>query len=257
MCGRVGDPGPMARTAASLVCGAGHRFDLARQGHVNLLGRAAPANADTPAMVAARERFLSAGHYRPLAEAVTAAVPAGSRVLLEVGAGTGWYVADALDSHPDALGVASDISPAAARRAARSHPRMVSLVADTWARLPLQDASVDALLCVFAPRNAADFARVLRPGGVAIVATPRPDHLQELRAELGLLGIHEGKDDQLTAQFAGYQQVDHTSVVRRIELDESSIADLVAMGPNAHHHPAPQGLTATVTLSVDVRSYRR
>ena len=37
-------------------CRSAHSFDVARQGYVNLLGSTPPANADTAAMVAARER---------------------------------------------------------------------------------------------------------------------------------------------------------------------------------------------------------
>ena len=53
-----------------LRCNAGHAFDVARQGYVNLLGAAAPGSADTAGMVQARAEFLAAGHYRPFAEAV-------------------------------------------------------------------------------------------------------------------------------------------------------------------------------------------
>ena len=54
---------PVALAGPSLLCGGGHTFDVARQGYVNLLGRAAPENADTPQMLAARDRFLSAGMH--------------------------------------------------------------------------------------------------------------------------------------------------------------------------------------------------
>ena len=56
----------LARTGRTLRCPSGHSFDIARQGYVNLAGHAPPRNADTPAMVAARERFLATGHYRPV-----------------------------------------------------------------------------------------------------------------------------------------------------------------------------------------------
>jgi 23S rRNA (guanine745-N1)-methyltransferase len=38
------------------VCPAGHAFDVAKQGYLNLSGAAEPANADTPAMLDARAR---------------------------------------------------------------------------------------------------------------------------------------------------------------------------------------------------------
>ena len=59
----------LRRDGATWRCAAGHSFDIARQGYVNLLRRAAPENADTPEMLAARDRFLVAGHYAPIAAA--------------------------------------------------------------------------------------------------------------------------------------------------------------------------------------------
>ncbi|HLI35952.1 MAG TPA: methyltransferase type 11, partial [Streptosporangiaceae bacterium] len=66
MCG-----GGFAVSPGALRCGRGHSFDIARQGYVNLMpGGARPGTADTAGMVAAREAFLAAGHYAPLARIV-------------------------------------------------------------------------------------------------------------------------------------------------------------------------------------------
>ena len=53
-----------------VMCRAGHRFDFARQGYLNLLNRRSRRLGDTAEMVSARAQFLGAGHYRPLASAV-------------------------------------------------------------------------------------------------------------------------------------------------------------------------------------------
>ena len=103
---------PLSAVDGALRCPARHSFDVARQGYVNLLGRAAPANADTAAMLDARARFLASGHYDPIADAVAGAAR-GER-LAEVGAGTGFYLARVLDAHPEAEGLATDVSVAAA-----------------------------------------------------------------------------------------------------------------------------------------------
>ena len=44
----------------TLACGLGHSFDVAKDGHVNLMGRGARATGDTAEMLAARRRFLNA-----------------------------------------------------------------------------------------------------------------------------------------------------------------------------------------------------
>ena len=238
----------LARDGSVLRCAAGHSFDVARQGYVNLLRRAAPENADTPAMVAARDRFLRAGHYAPIAAAV-ADVARGACRVVEVGAGTGYYLATALDEVPEAEGLATDVSPAAARRAARCHPRAAAVVADTWLRLPLPDGAVDAVLCVFAPRNAAEFARMLRPGGRAVVVVPGPAHLRELREGYGLLGVGEDKAERVRQAFDGWGSREER-LTYELALGAEDVADVISMGPNAFHGlPAA---TAPCRATVDV-----
>ncbi|RMB59748.1 putative RNA methyltransferase [Tessaracoccus antarcticus] len=236
----------------TLHCADHHSFDVARQGYVNLLGRAAPANADTADMVAARDRFLSAGHYAPITAAVLAALPMANR-LLEVGAGTGHHLAEVLDRLADAVGVAADVSVPACRRAAKAHPRMASVVADTWSGLPLADNSVDAVLCIFAPRNPAEFARVLRPGGRAVVVMPAPDHLRELRRTHGLLGVGDDKLERLAASSHGHlEHVASTDVAYDAALTGAEVADLIGMGPNAFHSRRPGGDADTPPATVRV-----
>jgi 23S rRNA (guanine745-N1)-methyltransferase len=239
---------PFTAVGTGVRCTAGHSFDLARQGYLNLLGASPPRHADTPAMVAARDRFLGGGAYRPVAEALVAAAEQGltavrgavsSRLsgpaVLEAGAGTGYYTAALLEGL-SARGVALDISTAAARRAARSHPRLAAVVADAWAALPVDDEAVDVVASVFAPRNAAEFARVLRTDGVLAVVTPHPEHLQELREPLGLLEVEGDKQERLAAALAGRFRPLATSDVRyRASWSHDVVLDLVSMGPNAFH----------------------
>src|SRR3954452_18171067 len=99
----------LGEAGGALRCPAGHSFDIARQGYVNLV----PGRADTPEMVDARDAFLRAGHFRPLAtalaeEARSAAGAGGGAVVVDLGAGTGYYLARVLDAVPGARGVAVD-----------------------------------------------------------------------------------------------------------------------------------------------------
>ena len=153
-------------------CGAGHSFDVARQGYVNLV----PGNGDSAEMVEAREAFLGAGHFRPLTGALVAEamnVEAAGAVV-DVGAGTGHHLAYVLATPPERPGVALDTSTAALRRAARIHPRAAAVGADAWKPLPLRDGIAAIVLSVFAPRNPDELARILAPGGALLAVTPRP-----------------------------------------------------------------------------------
>lgn len=238
----------------SLVCPSHHNFDVARQGYANLLGRCAPANADTPDMLASRDRFLAGGHYQPITEAVASAIPK-ARKLLEIGAGTGHHLASILDALPSAQGLATDVSVAACRRAAKAHPRMASVVADTWVDLPLRDASVEAVLCIFAPRNFAEIARILTAGGKLVIVVPGPEHLGALRRAHDLINIGEDKLERLALAAEGLFSVTQEERVEYdLDLSAEQATDLVAMGPNAFHSAAAIPAT-TVHVSVSCLTF--
>ncbi|MDO5677980.1 MAG: methyltransferase domain-containing protein [Propionibacteriaceae bacterium] len=247
--------GPLSRHDGALSCPNHHSFDIARQGYVNLLGHAAPHNADTPAMLDARARFLGSHLYDPIADDVVAAVGKARRIV-EVGAGTGFYLGYLLDELPEAIGLATDVSPAAAKRAARAHPRAASIVADTWAGLPLRDGVADAILCVFAPRNSAEFARILAPGGRLVVVVPTAKHLAGLRERHGLLDVSDDKADTVAAAFPGWRSR-RSPVDYQMALTGTLGADLVAMGPNAFHTPPSDIPDEFATVSVTVMTFIR
>lgn len=263
-----------------LVSETGHSYDVAKQGYVTLAaGAGLKHQGDDAAMVTARETYLAMGHFAPFVEAVTGAVQyslesqdaaqqAGlnedtAPSLLEVGAGTGYYLAHTLDSIEGARGVGLDISTHAAKHLAKSHERVGAVVADVWERLPLKDDSIHAISVVFAPRNPAEFQRVLAPGGEVIVLTPQSGHLDELREPLGILGVEEGKVDRLYAQAEGFleQAADPVDISFPIVLDKASIAAQVGMSPSARHispeelaermASLPQTLTVTAHARLD------
>lgn len=177
----------------TLRCSQRHAYDLAKQGYANLTGAAQPAHADTAAMVTARAELLDAGRYAAIAGTVLAALPPDVGTVLDVGTGTGYYVSQVLEARPAARALGIDISVAACRRAARTHPRLGVVTADAWSRLPVASGAVDLILSVFSPRNAEEFARVLRPGGTLITVTPTADHLIEAQGGLRTAGSRAGQ----------------------------------------------------------------
>ncbi|NKX49656.1 methyltransferase domain-containing protein [Arthrobacter deserti] len=240
------------RAAEGIRCTEGHRFDGARQGYINLLtGRGTPFTPDTAGMVAARDSFLATGAYAPLAErlaAEAARLLAGvpDPVVLDAGAGTGYYLARVLEKRPGASAVALDISKYALRRAAHAVPGALCLVWDLWRPLPLAAGSTDLGLNVFAPRNPAEYARVLAPGGHLLVVTPAPGHLAELRGIIPLLEIAEDKAAKVADSLSGhFAPMAAEEVSTRLDLDAGGVEQLVMMGPNAHHAD-PAGIRAAL-----------
>lgn len=261
----------LAEVSGALVCENGHTFDIARQGYVNLLpGGAHTGTADSQSMVAARAAFLARGHYAPvsdaLAQAAADAVALGAPgVVLDAGGGTGHYLAAVLDRLPGRAGVVLDISKHAARRAARAHERAGAVVCDAWGALPVGDGAAALVLSVFAPRNAPEFARVLRPGGALLTVTPTARHLAELVEAFGLVTVDARKEERLAdALDVAFERAAAQNVERPLLLARDDVVTVVGMGPSARHVTGPEidervaslAEPVSATLSVTVATWR-
>lgn len=187
------DGQPILLAGNSLRCTDGHSFDVARQGYVNLLPvqkKRSLDPGDGREMVAARQRFLDAGHYRVIAEAVATAVLAmlpAERLAscLDAGCGEGYYLRHlqqvAADTRAQPLDlIAVDISKWAVQAAAKSALDATCLVASN-ARLPVLSGRIDCVLCMFGFPVADEFSRVLADQGELILVESGPEHLVELR----------------------------------------------------------------------------
>ena len=278
-------PGPLAAVASRLRCPVcherlavapgrlscrrGHSYDVARHGYVNLTApRGRASRGDDACMVAARAEIQEAGHFEPLTAALAdnfngLGDPAPS-IILDVGAGTGHHLANILRALAESLGVALDCSLDASRRAARAHERIAAVRSDVWQQIPLADGSVDLALSVFAPRNGAELARVLRPGGALMVVTPAPEHLCEL-AGLHTIRIDPSKLERLHRRVGS---VLRASGLRRIswtfKLTRHEAEALLRMGPAARHlapdvtdRLAALPEPVLVTGAVELRTFRR
>jgi len=251
----------------AVVCRRNHSFDVARQGYVNLLLGSGGALGDASAMVEAREKFLGGGHFSSLARSVAHEVAGAANhsagCVVDVGAGTGYYLGAALDSVPGRFGLALDASRYAARRAARCHERAGAIVCDVWATLPVRTDAAAVVVDIFAPRNPVELSRILMPGGRLIVVTPSGDHLRELVTPLNLVTVDELKEQRLAAKLgAHFDLVRRTPIEFPMTLAHDDLESLVAMGPSAWHTdraeigrgiaamPDPYAVTASVALAV-------
>ncbi len=256
----------LARAGTALRCARGHAFDVARQGYVNLTTGRMPHAGDTADMIAARADFLAAGHYDLVSDAlaqVAGTAAATSGLVVDAGTGTGRHLAAVLDGLPGRVGLGLDVSKAALRRAARAHPRAGAALADLWRPLPLADACAALVLNVFAPRNGAEYRRVLHPDGALLVVTPAADHLSELVSVLGLLRVDPDKAERVAGSLGEwFTRGGATTHRRRLALTHDEVRTLVGMGPSAWHAdpqrladrvaalPTPVTVTAAVQLSV-------
>ncbi|WP_173434234.1 putative RNA methyltransferase [Allosalinactinospora lopnorensis] len=256
----------LAPVGDALACPAGHSFDVARQGYVSLLSGRRTGPGDSRDMVRARQEFQEAGHYAPLARRLAATVAdlaPEPELVADVGAGTGYYLRHVLDALPGSHGLALDVSGYALRRAAKAHPRAGALACDVWGGLPLRRGAAAVLLNVFAPRNGAEFRRVLSDDGALLVVTPTARHLAELRGPLGLIDVDPRKDERVPEGLAPHLLPErHEETSAELRLGRTEVGALVEMGPSARHIdpaelrrrvaalPGATDVTASWTISV-------
>lgn len=120
-------------------------------------------------------------------DALDALGATGGETVLDVGCGTGrWLAALRLRGHTGRL-LGVDLSPGMAATAA-TRAGVPTVVADAVA-LPLPDAAVDVALAVHMlyhapdlPAAVAELRRVVRPGGVVLATTNGARHIAEIRA---------------------------------------------------------------------------
>lgn len=220
----------------AVKCAAGHSFDRARQGYLNLLPvqhKKSRDPGDNAAMVEARRQFLGAGHYAPLARrlAELAAERAPAR-WLDIGCGEGYYTAQLAEALPGSDGYALDISREAVKAACRRAPQLTWMVA-SMARVPLADASCQLLASVFSPIDWNEAARLLPAGGGVLRLGPARDHLLELRQKL-YDEVREYVEDKHLADLPDELRLAHSeSLGFRIALDTREAREtLLAMTPH-------------------------
>jgi SAM-dependent methyltransferase len=230
--------------SSSLKCSNAHSFDISSEGYVNLLRKKLPGDAKE--MLMARRDFLEQGHYQPLSDLINNLVythiPSSSSppTILDAGCGEGYYIGrlqQSLFAHDyQAQYIGLDISKDAVRMAARRHKQICFVVANIKERLVFVDVAMQVVLNIFAPRNPAEFARVLAPSALLLVIIPGSDHLQQLRSALHLLNIEEDKEQKVIAQFAPFFDFVTSSSLRyTLQFRHREILQAVMMTPNYWH----------------------
>lgn len=227
----------LPRTGTTWRCSAGHAFDVAREGYVNLLPvqqRRSRAPGDSPEMIRARREFLDAGHYAPLRDALAATLaPLRTTTAVDLGCGEGYYsraIKDGLSPGGELAGL--DISREAIRQAARRHPDITWLVGSS-AAVPLATAGCELVTCLFAPLLPAEMARVLVPGGTLLLVVPGERHLQALREAL-FDEVREHRPDKvLDALQADFRLCERRELTFPLQLANADLRRLLQMTPYA------------------------
>lgn len=240
--GRLTDAGGAVR------CPAGHSFDRAKEGYVNLLlvsRMHSKIPGDSKEMVAARNRFLNGGGYVPFAAelarlcAELARKKGGVLHILDAGCGEGYYdgaICAELERQGLPFRLAGfDISKAAVRLAAkRKLPNAAFAVASSFAA-PVESGWADVVLNIFSPFAGEEFRRCLAPGGRLIYAVPTAEHLMGLK---DVLYDEPYENPCQQVDYPGFSHAGETRAEDRITVEGQAIGDLFAMTPYYWKTPA-------------------
>lgn len=236
VCREALNPEQKTERGTSLACSAGHCYDVAREGYVNLLlanRKHSQEPGDSKQMIAARNRVHTAGLYQRLADALQEQIGALECVptrVLDLGCGEGFYSAAIQQVLPAAQVLGVDIAKPAVKLAAKRCPSAAFAVASAF-DIPLSDSSLDLVASVFAPLDQKELLRVLASGGFYLKVTPAPRHLWELRCLLYDEPMPHAVESQLLEGFESLSAVD---LSYSVQLEGEMFRDLVAMTPYAH-----------------------
>lgn len=195
------------------------------------------------------------------------------RLVLDLGAGTGYAIAGLQKrfrkAHVLALDFALGMLRQARRRGSWLHrPRCVCADAEA---LPLADASVDFVFsnatlqwCNDIEGAFAECLRVLRPGGLLMFSTFGPDTLRELREAWSaadgfshispFLDMHDVGDALMRAQFAD-PVIDADRLTVTYDRVRDLMRDLKGIGASNATNDRPRGLTGRRRLRAVEQAY--
>jgi 23S rRNA (guanine745-N1)-methyltransferase len=243
---------PLIKENRRFVCAAGHSFDIARTGYLNLLqpqDRRSKQPGDTAEAVAARRRLHDRGVTAPLLQAIADILaPGPDDIVLDAGCGDGFYLGSlAEQTGLDGHGV--DISIPAVDAAARRYPKCESVVANADRFVPYADRSFSTVMSITARMNPTEFRRVLRDDGQLLVALPAPDDFIELR------GTGRDRAERTVEEFAPhFTLTEQRRVTTTAQLDAAAVSDVLL---SIYRPMRSQPIQAMrVTFSLDLLLFR-
>lgn len=253
---------PLVLENRSLLCPNMHRFDVAKEGYVNLLISNRTNSGDGADMIMARHNFLESGYYSKFRDALCTLMldifealnhgTGENKAFLDAGCGEGYFttaIFNALFSSgmgPKAAGI--DISKPAVRIAAKNSGKKIAFAVAGSSHIPVKDESIGILLSNFAPVCGKEFYRVLCPGGFLIISEPGVRHLYGLKE---ILYPHPYENRANRYNLEGFEHLRLFSVKDELVIrNQRDIRDLFLMTPYCYKTPEEgiQELMKTETL---------
>lgn len=283
--------GILHRENRSVGCEAGHTFDIAKSGYVNMLPPGKEKNArtgDEKDMVRARVEFLGKGYYANISSAVADVISENvtgtdDLVLCDMGCGEGYHTCRFAGEIHDktgrgvlALGFdASKYAAECASKLAKSKgwlsrdgiggdcvsPVQCAFMPGNIFHLPVREHAVTCAVSMFAPVAGDEAQRILTDDGLLIVVSSGRDHLLEMR-QLIYDDVH--LSDSLPETPDGFELVTRRNLNYRTTIEnKTDIASLFVMTPfyykttEAGRARLAEQDTLDVTVDVNITIFRR
>ena len=268
--------GELAQDERGARCQAGHCFDRAREGYLNLLrtSKRGDGMGDPKASARSRRDFLDHGYYEPLRAALVEevvdlarektgfAAPSRSTeaplALLDICCGEGYYTS-ALGAIPGVDAYGFDLSKEMVRLAAKRGG--ASYFVANLKAIPVAGGSFDVATHLFAPFNEREFARVVRPGGTLLTVVPGARHLFGLKQ-----AVYDTPylNDERLPRTELFEHVETRRVSAEVELASSQDIEAVFQMTPYYYRTSPRDrakLDGLQTLRTDldflIAVYRR
>ena len=259
----------LVRENKTYKCINNHCFDMAKQGYLNLLlsnQKHSKTPGDDKEMVLSRKRFLEKDYYKIISDSVNNIVfklrNSNSLEILDIGCGEGYYTGR-LKKFLDDNGVGSnitgvDISKEAIICGAKTYKNIDWIVASAT-NIPLEDESLDYIICMFAKIIPEEKMRTLKKGGKLIIVSTGEKHLIELK---------EVVYDKVRTEF--YSPVEDLKIFKHLETinctgksfikENESIKNLFDMTPYKWRSPKEgvdrlfslDNLEITIDVNIDI-----
>lgn len=254
----------------SFLCESGHCFDISAEGYVNLASAKktnTEISGDAADTCRARRKFLEAGFYKPLADKICSYLDElkskDSPLVIDAGCGEGFYTRQMKSFCKDFDLYGIDLAKQGIKMAAKyqkNQPDKIHYSVAGIFDMPFGDGSAEAVISVFAPVADAESYRVLKKGGLLIVACPGKNHLYGLKKAL-----YESptQNEEKIPEYPGFSLEDTAQITYKMELDGESASNLFAMTPyfwrsskEVREHSAELG---NITTDADfiVKVYRK
>lgn len=210
-------------------CDNHHHFDKSKNGYTNLfLSHSKRIHGDNDTMINARHRFLNEGHYSFLLnQLIKIFTPYSFTSCVDLGCGEGYYTNHLSNQFKNMQFIGLDLSKTALKIASKASD--VKYFCASIAHTPILSASVDCVLCIFAPFKLDEVKRILKPHGIFITVNPMPNHLFELKQSL-YDTVKLNPKFELVSEY--FEHIESFEILHQLRLDKpDSIHDLLNMTP--------------------------